>query len=364
MVELQSLKMKDRQHMVKIWTRPSRDGLSYAYYLRYIDLYGKRKCVSLGHSDLSKAKKQQAKKEKELRMGYCPPESMRLKDFVEKSLARTGDTIRESTREEYESVAKDFIKIVGNIDFQAVTLELGEYYRQVCLDIGNRKATVTKKLKHLKHLFQLAVNRKQLDENPFQNIDIPKTPKNKTIRIYSETECKRMLLAAKEYMTQKNMATTPQWDLLILTALETGCRRGELLNLCWSDIDFEEEQIDICGKDEADETWEWCIKDADDRTVPLGKYTIRMLIELQNTRPTGYPYVFVPTARYDFIQKERAKGNWSYSDSRLKVVNNFYRQFEEIMTRAHIKKKGTFHDLRRTAISNWFAQGLTRISHR
>jgi integrase len=38
-------------------------------------------------------------------------------------------------------------------------------------------------------------------------------------------------------------------------------------------------------------------------------------------------------------------------------VNNFRRQFGLILERA-AAKKGTFHDLRKTAIRNWFAQGL------
>jgi len=63
--------------------------------------------------------------------------------------------------------------------------------------------------------------------------------------------------------------------------------------------------------------------------------------------------------RYDFIQGRRAKGDWCYSDSRLEVVNNFYRQFSTIQKKAGIRKKGTFHDLRRTALSNWFQQGCS-----
>jgi len=43
----------------------------------------------------------------------------------------------------------------------------------------------------------------------------------------------------------------------------------------------------------------------------------------------------------------------------LKIVNNFYKQFDRIFLQAGVRKKGKFHDLRSTAISNWFAQGLS-----
>ena len=41
-------------------------------------------------------------------------------------------------------------------------------------------------------------------------------------------------------------------------------------------------------------------------------------------------------------------------------MNNFYKQFGSIFIKAGIKKKGKFHDLRSTALSNWFAQGLSK----
>jgi integrase len=75
--------------------------------------------------------------------------------------------------------------------------------------------------------------------------------------------------------------------------------------------------------------------------------------------PEKYPYVFVPTARYDYIQNViRPKGKWTLTDAKLKVVNNFRRQFNTILKKAGVKK-GTFHDIRRTAISMWLANGMS-----
>jgi len=37
---------------------------------------------------------------------------------------------------------------------------------------------------------------------------------------------------------------------------------------------------------------------------------------------------------------------------------HFYRQFRSILKRASVKK-GTFYDFRRTALSNWFANGMS-----
>jgi hypothetical protein len=103
------------KELVRLNKRPSSDGSSFTYVLRYTDECGKRRWETLGHSDRRKAEKQQAEKEKELRMGYVDPRSMRLRDFLKDSLAKTGDQIRESTQKEYKSAMNDFIKTIGNI---------------------------------------------------------------------------------------------------------------------------------------------------------------------------------------------------------------------------------------------------------
>jgi len=277
---------------------------------------------------------------------------MRLRPFMKDSLAKTGDQTRESTRKSYESSMEDFIKVVGNIDYQKVTLEHGERYRQNRLDKGNSPATVTKKLRELKGLFSLAVKRKQLDENPWQDIAMPKSPKKK-IHIYTEAQCRRMLKAAQEYTLKWNPEKSVKWDLMITVALATAMRRAELLNCTWTDIDFDAQTIEVKSKKNTKNTWEWLIKDTDHRTLPLTGEIVQMLVDHQARQLEGYPYVFVPPAT-----KLRPEGRWTLSDSRLKVVNNFKRSFDKILRRAGIKT-GTFHDVRRTAISAWFANGMS-----
>ena len=346
------------RQLVKLWERPSYDGKKFRYYLLYTDEHGKRRQKSLGHADRRKAERQRAQFERELRIGIVGPGSMKLRDFVGDNLTRTGDQIRESTRREYKSAMEDFIKVVGNIDFQKVSLKDAEYYRQSCLDKGNSPATVAKKLTEIKGIFQTALKRGQLEENPLRYVKMPKCPENE-INVYSVRECERILKAVKGFTEKSNERTCLKWDLLILTALFTALRRGELLNCTWGDIDFEEQTIKVCLKVDTAETWEWRIKDTDRRTLPLTDELTRLLVERQTGQPEGYPYVFVPPARYDYIQQElRAKGKWTYSDSRLKVVNNFGRDFGKILLRAGVKE-GEFHDLRRTAICNWLVEGMS-----
>ena len=65
-------------------------------------------------------------------------------------------------------------------------------------------------------------------------------------------------------------------------------------------------------------------------------------------------------ARYNYIQQLRKEGRWTLCDARLKVINNFGRKFEKILRRASVKN-GRFHDFRNTALTNWFANGLSEF---
>jgi integrase len=345
------------KQLVRLWERPSSDGKRFTYYLLYTDEQGKRKQKSLGHADHRRAERQRVQFERKLVMGAVEPGSMKLRDFVEDSLTRTGDQIRESTRMEYKSAMEDFIRVVGNIDYQRVSLRDAELYRQSCLDKGNSPATVKKKLTEIKCIFGTAVKRMQLEENPLKYIKMPKCPQIE-INIYSDAECERIVKAAQDLTEKSNEQKRLRWDLLIVVALSTGLRRGELLNCTWKDIDFEEQTIKVSPKANTAETWEWLIKDTDRRILPLTDMLTQLLVDHQGRQPEGHPYVFVPPARYDYIQNElRAKGKWTYSNSRSKVVTGFTPGFGKILRRAGVTK-GEFHDLRRTAIGNWFKEGM------
>ena len=97
------------KQLVKLWERPSYDGKRFTYYLLYTDEQGRRRQKSLGHADRRKAERQRAQFERKLTMGIVEPGSMKLMDFVEDSLRRTGDQIRESTHKYYLRVHDDLV---------------------------------------------------------------------------------------------------------------------------------------------------------------------------------------------------------------------------------------------------------------
>jgi len=95
------------------------------------------------------------------------------------------------------------------------------------------------------------------------------------------------------------------------------------------------------------------IKDTDRRTLPLTDEMLHLFAQYQAEPPEGCPCVFIPTRRYDFIQQLQP----SYR-AIVSPINNFDDTFKKILNRAGIEN-GTFHDLRRKCLTNWFANGLS-----
>jgi len=62
-------------------------------------------------------------------------------------------------------------------------------------------------------------------------------------------------------------------------------------------------------------------------------------------------------ARYERIQELRRTGQWTVEKGRS-PLSKFCHHFNKIRRLASIET-GTFHDLRRTCLSNWVAQGLS-----
>jgi integrase len=281
------------KELVRLRIRPSRDGKSFRYMLDYVDHDRRRRQVSMGHADKRKAERQRQEKELELRVNVSGPVSMKLTDFFRDSLARTQGQVRATTLDETARSMKDFVECMGDIDMQEVRYKHGEWFIQYCLDPKLAAGTVTKKIKHLKRVSQLAEDRGQLDRHPLRKLKPPKVGKRK-VRVFTDQECHNLFRAARQY---EQKGSPVRWELLIRMCLATGMRRGELMNTTWRNIDFANMTVEVSPKKDRAGTWEWHIKDTDRRTLPLTATLVNLLVAHQVSQPEGNPYVFVPTAR-------------------------------------------------------------------
>lgn len=126
--------------------------------------------------------------------------------------------------------------------------------------------TVVRYIASLSHAFTIAIKEWDwMDENPVRKINKPKLPQGR-IRFLDESEKNHLLDACK----QSNSAYL--YPIVVL-ALSTGMRKGEILTLNWDDIDFERSTILL-----------QTTKNGERRMVPLIGLSLELLTRLNSAQ--------------------------------------------------------------------------------
>lgn len=175
-------------------------------------------------------------------------------------------------------------------------------------------ATVNRHLAYLSVVFTKAVKDYQwCSENPVKSVSKLKEPKGR-IRFLSDDERKALLDACKP---------EPMLYELVVTALTTGARAGELLGLQWSDIDFSRGTATLRNT-----------KNGETRLIPI----------------TGHAY--------DLLKARRGIG-FVFPSNTGKAFYEYAKPFKKALETAGIQDF-RFHDLRHTAAS-YLAQSGTSL---
>jgi len=91
----------------------------------------------------------------------------------------------------------------------------------------------------LSAMFQRAVYWQLLVDNPARRVKPPKTKKPK-IEFFDDDECKLLINSLQDFTGNKL-----KYKVAILLDIFSGVRRGELVGLEWSDVDFKNETIEV-----------------------------------------------------------------------------------------------------------------------
>jgi len=139
---------------------------------------------------------------------------------------------------------------------------------------GRTNATVVRYLAALSHAFTIAVREWQwCADNPVRKITKPKEPRGR-VRFLSEDERQRLLAACK-------VSRNSSLYIIVVLALSTGARRGELLSLHWSDVDLKRGILTFR------ET-----KNGETRAVPLTGYALDVMTQHAKIRRLDTSFVF------------------------------------------------------------------------
>ena len=138
--------------------------------------------------------------------------------------------------EEFDYVIDKFYSLIGNKIAEQITLADLEKYRSYRKG-KVKNSTINREMDNIKRVFSLAFENKRIRFNPCSELKNLKI-ENPNKRFLTKEEEKRLLKVAN-----------PTMRVMIILALNTGMRVGEILNLKWENIDFNARQITLKVKD-------------------------------------------------------------------------------------------------------------------
>ncbi|MGA3674374.1 tyrosine-type recombinase/integrase [Lysinibacillus agricola] len=115
-----------------------------------------------------------------------------------------------------------------------ITTEDIDVFYNLKIDEGYRGSYIRKMHQLLKQAFEQAKKWEKISSNPVDNAE-PPSIKKEEMKIWSPQEINVFLL----------YCTDERYRMIFLLAIYTGMRRGEILGLKWSDIDFEKKKITV-----------------------------------------------------------------------------------------------------------------------
>lgn len=194
----------------------------------------------------------------------------------------------------------------------------------------------------LHQALEQAVNNDIIMKNPTRGIKLPASDKN-TRTALTEDEEKALI---------KHCFDHP-WGMIILLALFSGMRHGEILGLTWADIDFEQNCININKQARRVQNFDENIK-----SKTLLEISDKTKTESSNRTIAISPVIMEKLKEYKTAQdKHKKKWKEAYNDLNLvfckedgniadqKAVGTF---LSDTLEKAEITTKITFHELRHT----------------
>lgn len=174
---------------------------------------------------------------------------------LNKSSNETFQEVYELWFETYETTVKEVTKIKNEIKFKKWILpkygklRIKEITVKQAQKIVNDWAKVTDQYRVLhsttSRVFRYAMNLGIIENNPLERVLMPKretTQKKEPIKIYSKEELSKLFA----YFKSLEPGYRNEYDHTLLHLLiYSGCRISEALALNWTDIDFENNQINI-----------------------------------------------------------------------------------------------------------------------
>ncbi len=272
-----------------------------------------------------------AKRIEEVKAGQAP-ELKKIANYTFKQLAELYDDwakrqrcyeskvfLLDQLKDEFDELPLRYFTTRRLEQFQTDRMKRGK--KQVEIDgkkvfPGNKPATINRFLATIKHMFTKAVEWDMVEEEVYKRVRKVKLleENNRRLRFLSQEECQKLMESCDKHLLP-----------IVVTALNTGMRKGEVLSLKWDNVDMKHGFILL------DRT-----KNGERREIPINE-TLREVFQSLPRRLDG-KFVF-----YD------PKTGSPYQDIK--------HSFGSALRRAGIQDFH-FHDMRHTFASHLVMQGV------
>jgi len=247
-----------------------------------------------------------------------PGEDRTFKEMMDKYMAE--HSARNKALKTYlrdKSLADHLLKFFGEMMLTEVCPSHIAEYKNKRRAEGAAPQTINNELSLMSHAFNLAIREWEwTKENPVKKVSKEKV----------NNQIERWLTPQEEIDL---LDSSPLWlQQIISFAVNTGLRRSEILDLKWSQVDFQRKTITILEQ-----------KNQSKDTLPLNETALRILKERAKVRLSKSEYVF-------------------HSENGTKICpRNLLRAFYSAVKKAKILKL-RFHDLRHTFATRLVQAGV------
>ncbi len=225
--------------------------------------------------------------------------------------------VKKASQRSYRGYIKNLIPFFGSVTLAEITPARIVGYKAKRYDDGVAPATINRELAVMKAAFNLAIREWEwCRDNPVCKVSMEKE-NNKRDRWLTDEE------------EEKLMKVSPPWlKEIVLFALHTGTRMGEILALTWEGVSLFRRTVTVFHS-----------KNGERRTIPINRIVLRLLKEKSRVRPIKTNLVFYGRACTPIDD------------------HNLRRAFRRAITAARIKNLH-FHDLRHTFATRLIQAGI------
>lgn len=185
----------------------------------------------------------------------------------EEAKYKSGGTYRRAIQS-----AKNFLTEIGELTLSQITPGVLSDYKTKRLESGVTTSTVVKELQFIRRIFSLCKREWQLiRQSPFEFFKMPKV-NDQRVRFLEPGQFEQLLFRCPDWLKP-----------IAVLARYTGMRRGNILNLTWSQVDLQQRVINL------EHT-----KNGQRLTIPLCETSYNVLVGLKNTKVMHLdcPFVF------------------------------------------------------------------------